>query len=525
MDRLTLGFLHLSIRHKDLAHNRQSLLSHAQKAAESGANIIIAPELSLSGYSFSSRQDISAYTESIEGETISAIKDLAITFGVYIIVGFAEHELATSIFYNSAIAISPTGERLCLYRKITAETRWACPGKTTQTNTISTPWGTVGLLICSDSYFGLIPRATALKGTDLLVVPSNWPALSLDPAMVWKARAIENNMFVAAANRGGEDLTMSCKEASSCVFSPTGDTLLSEKSQDSAIFYAELPLEHGRIKKNEPNWLATRQPNHYGDMYLDMRYASDLTRYYNLPKPGTLDIIACTKATMPKLSIQILSAFTKELKPAEHPRLLLLPMYQLQDALDLVAFGEWAKSQKINLCFGMVLPEDEISIVFIEASGIVSTYQGIEQTGSHNPFWIDLDQTRMALAFTDELIHPEFAMASAKLGCDLIVCPTTRLDESLRIALGAKTIEQVAVAVAGENLAFVAEPPAGHSPWKEYHSEADLACTASVSTESLRNKRFHERYDFELLLQTDPNQIGDASKEQPVAYTQTQSPG
>lgn len=521
MDRLTLGFLHLSVKHKDLTHNRQNLLSHAQKAAESGADIIIAPELSLSGYSFSSREDISAYTESKEGETILAIKDLAKTCGVYIIVGFAERSDTSPIFYNSAIAISPTGETLCLYRKITAETRWACPGKAMQANTFSTPWGTIGLMICSDSYFGLIPRATALKGADLLVVPSNWPALSLDPKLVWKARAIENNMFIAAANRGGKDLTMSCHQASTCVFSPTGETLLSEKSWDSAIFYAKLPLENGRIKKNEPNWLATRQPHHYGDMYLDMRYANDLTSYYDLPKPGTLDIVAFTQASLPQLSIPAITASIEKLKPTQNPRLLLMPIYDHEASLDLDKMGDLAKSQEINLCFGTSSPEGGLNIMFIESSGKVTSYPGVEHTENQTPLWVDIENARLTLAFTHELIHPEFAMTSAKLGCDLIVCPTTRLDESLHIALGAKTIEQVIVAVAGENLAFVAESPVGHAPWKEYHSEADLPCTASTSTELSRKKRFHERYDFELLLQTDSKSADIARNHHPVAHAKT----
>jgi len=505
MDRLTLGFLHLSIKHKDLAHNRQSLLSHAQKAAESGADIIIAPELSLSGYSFSSREDIAAYTESREGETLLALKELAKTYSVYMIVGFAEHERATPIFYNSAIAISPAGETLCLYRKITAETRWACPGKATQQNTFSTPWGTVGLAICSDTYFGLIPRAAALKNTDLLVVPSNWPALSLDPTLVWKSRAIENNMFIAVANRGGEDLTMSCREASTCVFSPTGETLLSEKSKDSAIFYAELPLKNGKLEHQQPNWLATRRPENYSAIYLDMRYATDLTAYYNLPKPGALDVLGFTKASMPELSIQSISAFIEKLKPTQNPRLLLMPIYNYEVSLNLDEMVEWAKSQKLNLCFGTTSPKGDLNIVFIEATGKMTLYLGADRTDTQVPLWIDIEHTRLALAFTDELIHPEFAMASAKLGCDLVLCPTSRLDESLHITLGAKTIEQVAVAVAGENLAFVAEPPAGHAPWQEYHSEANLPCTTSISTESLRKKRFHERYNFELLLQIEKN--------------------
>lgn len=524
MDRLTLGFLHLNIKHKNLAFNRQNLIQHARQAAKSGAQILIAPELSLSGYSFSSREDIEAFTETAEGQTIQALKNLAKEFGVYFILGFAERESHSNIFYNSAIAINPSGKSVCLYRKITAETRWACPGKAAQQNTFSTPWGTIGLAICSDTYFGLIPRAAALKNTDLLVVPSNWPALSLDPALVWKSRAIENNMFVAAANRGGEDLTMSCHEASTCVFSPTGETLLSEKSRDSAVFYADLPLKNGKLERRQPDWLATRRPENYSAIYLDMRYATDLTAYYNLPKPGALDVLAFTKASMPELSVQSLSAFIEKLKPTQNPRLLLMPIYNYEASFNLDEMAEWAKSHQLNLCFGTTSPKGDLNIVFIEATGKMTLYLGADQNDAQIPLWIDIEHVRLALAFTDELIHPEFAMACAKLGCDMVVCPTSRLDESLHITLGAKTIEQVAVAVAGQNLAFVAEPPVGHDPWKEYRSEANVPCSALLSTESYRKKHFHERYDFELLLHSAPSiQAPQHANEVPIPETMNPS--
>jgi predicted amidohydrolase len=57
-EQLLIGILHLDIRHSAPRENRASLLAHAEEAAATGAKIIIAPELSLSGYSFEGMHEI-----------------------------------------------------------------------------------------------------------------------------------------------------------------------------------------------------------------------------------------------------------------------------------------------------------------------------------------------------------------------------------------------------------------------------------------------------------------------------------
>ncbi|MDL1968869.1 MAG: hypothetical protein LWW97_10090 [Deltaproteobacteria bacterium] len=52
--------------------------------------------------------------------------------GAYIIIGLAERDNATWIYYNSAIVIDPDGRRICTFRKINAESRWSCPRRANQ---------------------------------------------------------------------------------------------------------------------------------------------------------------------------------------------------------------------------------------------------------------------------------------------------------------------------------------------------------------------------------------------------------
>lgn len=68
-------------------------------------------------------------------------------------IGLAERDDDTGIYYNTAIMIGRDGTRVCRHRKINAEMRWACPGDPKQVNTFETPWGRMGILICSDTYY------------------------------------------------------------------------------------------------------------------------------------------------------------------------------------------------------------------------------------------------------------------------------------------------------------------------------------------------------------------------------------
>ncbi|ACF14683.1 Nitrilase/cyanide hydratase and apolipoprotein N-acyltransferase [Chloroherpeton thalassium ATCC 35110] len=514
MDRLKLGLLHLSVKHKAPNENRNEILNYAKEAALSGANIIVAPELSVSGYSFGSRDDIAKFTETADGETVQALRQLAEKYGVYIVLGFAERDPATNIFYNSAIALSPSGDTVCLFHKITAETRWACPGKPTQENTFETPWGKIALLICSDTYFGPIPRVAAMCGADLLIVPANWPSSGMDPKVLWRARAVENDLFVAACNRGGVDLAMSCHEAWSCAYSPNGEELLARKSADSAVFYVELPLtEAGKIHKNGRDWLSERNPALYAPMYLDMRYASDLTTYYNLPKPGELDVFTFTAPKEEVFSHAFIQCQIEAHRKQGNPSLFVFPMGRIQNAKDIRQLSLIATAFDVNICAGVEVEGKPKMIVLAEKNGELTLHRNANELGADSLCMVDIDHARVAIAFPEELIHPEFSMSASKLGCDLVICSAESLDENMQICLGAKTIEQVCVAVAATNRAFICQPPVGHSPWLESVSFDEMPCQETLQTKSTRKKRFHDRIDFERLLHLTPKKADTEADE------------
>ncbi|MBF0585341.1 carbon-nitrogen hydrolase [Prosthecochloris sp. N3] len=496
MERLTIALVHADIRHGDVAANRRELLNLNREAAGNGADIIVNTELGLTGYSFRSREDIAPLVEEYDGPVVQELSLIASRHGCYIVFGYAEKDAGTDIYYNAAAVIGPDGRLLFSYRKVTAEVRWACAGSPGQPNTFDTPWGRIAVVICSDTYYGSLARMSALRGADLLLVPANWPSGSLDPRELWQVRARENGVYLAACNRGGHDRTMSCEDAWSSVCSPDGEELFAASSCDSRVFSVHIPLENGMIPSKRARRLASRTPARYAPMYLDMRYATDMTSYCDLPEPGPLTV-TCLPADPHDLFMQGRLDVLLDEHAGQRPDLLVLPAGETADR-------EWAAgllsgmASRLGVAVCSAIPgTDGFSMICAERSGRVH----VVREGGPESVMIDLDKARIALAGREELYHPEYVTALAKQGCDLVVCSARSCNALDRSVLGSRSIEQVALAVCSPDNAFICKPPVGHYRWEEVHAlSASQSCTAELDISLLRNKHFYDRLEFDLLL-------------------------
>lgn len=469
----------MDVKYKEPQINRGKLIELNEKAALEGADIILNPEMAISGYSFSSRQDIREFVETSEGETIKRLSEISRRHGKYICTGFAEKCLETDIYYNSAFVLDPRGEIICRHRKFNAESKWACPGSIFQENTFDTRWGRVGVLICSDTYYGLIPRVMGIKGVKLLLVPANWPPAGLDPCELWRARAMENGFYIAACNRTGKDLRMSCFDASSCVYGPGGEEILTESNKKSKIFSAAIPLINGRLESNLKKVMSARKPEFYSPIYLDTRLVKDFTEHYGLPEPGSVHIHCVGENRISKDFIEETTA----LKKLDGTNIFLFPTVS-NISEDFII--HLSKVNDVGIYITLVKYRNIIS--FFVGSGKVCV-DGI----------IDYGHARTALADVSNMLHPELAVAFSKQGCDIILISGDEINKENKLLLEVKSVEQIAIAAAGKNCAFICIPPEGHERWKEEEIENGV-CSYTFNTAVTRKKRFQDRVDFELLL-------------------------
>jgi len=190
------------------------------------SDIIIFPEMSLSGYFFDDREELKRYAvDKLFLE--SKFQTMATNLNKVIILGFAEIEyldvdlegdLAKNYkLYNSSILISPNPKETKVYRKshlfykeniIFDKSHFNDTNTNGEQNSLTLNYIkhldlSIGSLICYDWRFPEISRKYALLGADLLVCPANLVT------KLWKtslpARALDNRVFFAVSNRIGTE--------------------------------------------------------------------------------------------------------------------------------------------------------------------------------------------------------------------------------------------------------------------------------------------------------------------------------
>jgi predicted amidohydrolase len=184
--------------------NIQRATRMAEQAAQAGANLIVLPELWVTGYHLQ-KAEFERLAESPSGRTVSIFQELAQKWKTVLIVPFAEKE--ADCLYISAAIIEQSGELVATYRKSFVwgkEKKSFSPGNRYY-NVIETSLGKIGVLICYDIEFPEPARLLALQGADLIVVPSVW---SFGAETRWDiqlpARALDNTVYILGVNTVGE---------------------------------------------------------------------------------------------------------------------------------------------------------------------------------------------------------------------------------------------------------------------------------------------------------------------------------
>lgn len=501
MPSLKLGLLHLAVDHKQPDSNRRQLLSLCRQAGEQGVRLIVAPELAVSGYSFAGIHDMEPYAETADGPTLTGVADICRAYGLYACIGLAEQDAGSGILYNSAFVIDPHGKTVLRYRKMNAEFRWACPGDPTEDNTFATPWGRVGVLICSDCYHSLMPRVTAMRGADLLVVSANWPPVGgLKPVEIWRARAVENGFCVAVCNRTGLDVTMDCHKAPSALISDQGVVHLEETAGISKLIQADIPLNsEGRLNAGQRlRCLSGRNREQMRACFLNRTGISDLTSLLNLPQPGRLRL--CCHCPDPATGLQPILA---EIKAGDRmaDTLHILPTSHYTDA-DIEGLRVWCAAVGQKVVLNRITERGEVLSWFDGKEEPQSRLWNSDDGRSGEPFPVfDCGAARVHPVLSAALHHPELVLACAKQGADLVLIFNRFFNETVCLLGGARTIEQATVVVSSPQGAGIWMTPEGHQRWAETLAGPGEHCTAVLDTGTTRAKRFQDRIDYRTLFQ------------------------
>ncbi len=235
---------------------------------KSVSDVLVFPELSLTGYFFLDFDETKSLSESNDGETAEHFKNLSKKFNKVIVYGFPETDDSGKV-YNSAITIFPDGSSY-VYRKthlFYKESFAFNPGNTGFNCFYYAPFDiNIGVMICYDWRFPESARTLALKGADIIVCPSN---LVTD---VWHismpSRALENKVYLAVANRTGEEARDEEKlifKGQSAIWGYNGELIVKADNFSEIELVAEIFPEKTRKKSfNEYNDIfSDRKPEYY----------------------------------------------------------------------------------------------------------------------------------------------------------------------------------------------------------------------------------------------------------------------
>jgi predicted amidohydrolase len=250
--KLTLGMAQINTVLGKPEANLEKHLEIAHQAAASGVDLLIFPELSLTGYVLQDLTPAVAHRPLPDDPLFRPL--LEASQKMDLLVGFVEEDTRNRFFI--AAAYLSGGEVRHVHRKVYLPTyglfdegRFFAWGDAIQA--FETRFGRAGVLICEDFWHASPPYLLWLDGADLFLFTSASPGRGLNKAPILEsARWVEHinrayaslfTAFVAHTNRVGYEDGLNFWGGST-VFDPNGDLIVQAPYFEEGLTLAELDL-------------------------------------------------------------------------------------------------------------------------------------------------------------------------------------------------------------------------------------------------------------------------------------------
>jgi predicted amidohydrolase len=254
----------------DKARNLEVAERLVRAAAADGAELIALPE---KWNLLAGGEELLAGAESLDGPSLSAARGWSRELGIHLLAGSIPEQGPEGKAFNTSVLIDPGGEDIATYRKIHMfdvevagvsyrESEHEEPGEEIVTAAVADV--TVGLSVCYDLRFPELFRILAVRGAQVLTVPSAFTlATGRDHwEVLLRSRAIENQAFVLAPNQFGEAPPNFSSNGRSLIVDPWG-VVLATAPDEECFVAAELDFAaQERVRESLPS-LANRRPRAY----------------------------------------------------------------------------------------------------------------------------------------------------------------------------------------------------------------------------------------------------------------------
>jgi predicted amidohydrolase len=243
-----------------------------RRAAADGAQLIVLPEM----FNVLGDPDVlRSGAESLDGPTLTQMRGLARQLGTWLVAGsIIERAADAGRLHNTSCLIDPAGTISAIYRKVhlfdadvpgslMRESDTVSPG--THLVSADVDGTRVGFSICYDLRFPELFRLLTLDGCRILVVVSaftertgrdHWEVLV-------RTRAIENQVFVVAANQVGQTTPRLRWFGRSMIVDPWG-IVLAQAPDRPGVIIADLDFSAQDTVRAQLPCLTNRRPDVYG---------------------------------------------------------------------------------------------------------------------------------------------------------------------------------------------------------------------------------------------------------------------
>ena len=256
----------------DVGSNTATAARLVAEAAGAGAELVVLPE---KWPLIHDAAPTLAAAEDLEGPCATAARVWAEHHAITLLAGSVIEAAADGRVHNTSLLIDPAGEIVARYRKlhmfdvevagtVYRESDASAPGDAVVT--AAAAGRSIGMTICYDLRFPELYRRLALDGAEILVVPSAFTAAT--GAAHWetllRARAIENQAFVLAADQWGEHANGTRSHGGSMIVDPWG-TVLARVDEGEGVALADLDFAAMDDVRGRLPALTHRRVDVYGD--------------------------------------------------------------------------------------------------------------------------------------------------------------------------------------------------------------------------------------------------------------------
>jgi predicted amidohydrolase len=261
--KLSIALAQLNTSLGDPQTNLEKHLAYAKQASDSGADLLVFPELSLTGYALQDLASAVAHQPSADDPIFQLL--LKASKKLDLLVGFVDEDTRHRFFI--AAAYLSGGEVLHVHHKVYLPTyglfdegRFFAWGDAVRA--FDTRFGRVGIAICEDFWHASPPYLLWLDGADLLLFTSASPGRGISgDNRLESARWVEQinqgyaslfTAFVVHANRVGFEDGLNFWGGST-IYDPNGKLLIQGPYYEESLVQAEIDL-------NQLHWTRARLP-------------------------------------------------------------------------------------------------------------------------------------------------------------------------------------------------------------------------------------------------------------------------